>query len=61
MIVLADDDSILGSLMSDSTREMVTEKTKEVLVVVYCFENDIDLNGLLEKSKAAFEKYSNAE
>ena len=38
MIVLADDDSILGSLMSDSTRAMVTEKTKYILGVTYCFE-----------------------
>lgn len=38
MIVLADDDSILGLLMSDSTRAMVTEKTKYILGVTYCFE-----------------------
>lgn len=38
MLVLADDDSILGSLMSNSTRAMVTEKTKYILGVTYCFE-----------------------
>lgn len=38
MLVLADDDSILGSLMSDSTRAMVTKKTKYILGVTYCFE-----------------------
>ncbi len=38
MIILADDDSILGSLMSDSTRAMVTEKTKDILGTIYCFE-----------------------
>ena len=61
MLVLDDDDGIFGSSMSDSTRAMVTEKTKDILVVIYCFENDIALNELLEKSKTAFEKYSNAE
>lgn len=43
MLVLADDDGIFGSSMSDSTWAMVTEKTKNVLVVIYCFEKEIDL------------------
>lgn len=50
MLVLADDEGIFGSSMSDSTRAMVTEQTKDVLVVIYCFENDIDLLTLLEKT-----------
>lgn len=61
MLVLSDDKGIFGSSMSDSTRAMVTEETKDILVVIYCFENDIDLQELLEKSKEAFEKYAGAE
>ena len=38
MIVLADDDGIFGSSMSDSTRAMVTESAKDILTVIYCFE-----------------------
>ena len=38
MLVLADDEGIFGSSMSDSTRAMVTEKTKYILGVTYCFE-----------------------
>ena len=58
LLVLADDDGIFGSSMSDSTRAMVTTDTKDVLVVIYCFEKDIDLQKLLEKSKEAFHKFA---
>ncbi len=58
MLVLCDDEGIFGSSMSDSTRAMVTTETKDVLVVIYCFENDIDLEALLEKGKKAFEEYA---
>lgn len=43
MLVLADEEGIFGSSMSDSTRAMVKEQTKNVLLVLYCFEKDIDL------------------
>lgn len=58
MLVLADDDGIFGSSMSDSTRAMVTEKTRHILVVVYCFENSIDLSALLEDGKKAFADFA---
>lgn len=58
LLVLADDLGVFGSSMSDSTRGMVTEESKEVLVVIYCFEKDIDLDGLLEQAKTAFETYA---
>lgn len=57
LLVLTDDEGVFGSSMSDSTRAMVTEETKEVLVVIYCFENDIDLPKLLEKAEYAFRTY----
>ena len=43
LLVLADDEGIFGSSMSDSTRAMVTEQTKRVLAVIYCFEDSADL------------------
>lgn len=58
MLVLADDEGIFGSSMSDSTRAMVTEEAKDILVVIYCFEKDIDLEKLLSEGIQAFEKYA---
>lgn len=60
MLVLADEESIFGSSMSDSTRAMVTETTKNVLVVIYCFERDIDLEEILVKAEKAFVKFTDA-
>lgn len=58
MLVLADDDGIFGCSMSDSTRAMVTANTKDILVVIYCFENDIDLQALLHSAQEAFENFA---
>ena len=61
VLVLADDDEIFGSSMSDSTRAMVTENAKDILVVIYCFENNIDLDVLLSEARNAFERFAAAE
>ena len=61
MLVLADDEGIFGSSMSDSTRAMVTEQTKDVLVVIYCFENNINLSALVEKAQADFQKFADVQ
>lgn len=61
MLVLSDYDGIFGSSMSDSTRAMVTNETKDVLVVIYCFEDSIDLEALISKAKDAFLKYTDAK
>ena len=61
MLVLADDDGIFGSSMSDSTWAMVTENAKDILVVIYCFENNIDLDTLLIDARNAFERFAAAE
>ncbi len=61
MLVLADDDGIFGSSMSDGRRTMVTEQTHSVLVVMYCFEDEIDLDVLLEEGRKAFERYAGAD
>ncbi|HAY20454.1 MAG TPA: hypothetical protein DCY17_06755 [Clostridiales bacterium] len=58
LLVLADDEGIFGSSMSDSVRAMVTQDTKDILVVVYCFENDIDLPALLDDAKKAFREFA---
>lgn len=61
MLVLADEQGAFGSSMSDSTRAMVTDSTKDVLVVIYCFENNIQLETLLEEGKKVFEKFAIVE
>ncbi len=61
MLVLADDIGIFGSSMSDSTRAMVTEQTNDVLVTVYCFEDEIDLDSLLSEAEQAFADYADAQ
>lgn len=58
MLVLSDEEGIFGSSMSDSTRAMVTETTKNVLVVIYCFEKDINLEELLSKAEKAFVQFA---
>ena len=61
MLVLADDEGIFGSSMSDSTRAMVTESAKDILTVIYCFENDIDLQTLLAKGIEVFEQFASVK
>lgn len=59
--MLSDQAGIFGSSMSDSTRAMVTEATTRVLVVIYCFEDAIDLDALLNRAKDAFTTYAGAQ
>lgn len=61
MLVLADEEGIFGSSMSDSTRAMVKEQTKNVLLVLYCFEKNIDLLALLEKAQVYFQRFADAK
>lgn len=61
LLVLTDDLGAFGSSMSDSTRSMVTPETRDVLVVLHCFETDMDLPALLEETKTAFETYADAQ
>ncbi len=60
MLILADDEGLFGSSMSDSVKTMVTENTTNVFVAIYCFEDTIDLEKLLESAKKAFIKYADA-
>ena len=52
---------IFGSSMSDSTRAMVTDSAADILVVIYCFENDINLDALLSEAGNAFNRFAEAE
>ena len=61
LLVLTDELGAFGSSMSDSTRSMVTLESRDILVVLHCFENDLDLPALLEETKSAFERYANAQ
>lgn len=60
LLVLADTDGIFGCTLSDSKRAMVTEQSKDILVVIYCFEKDIDLEALLKNAKDAFRQFAGA-
>ena len=61
LLVLADEEGVFGSSMSDSTRAMVTEEAKDILVVIYCFENDIDLPKLLEYAQNQFSRFAEVQ
>ncbi len=61
LLILADDDGPFGSTMSDSTRAMVTKDTKDILVVIYCFEKDIKLSTLLEHAQSKFQKFADSQ
>jgi DNA/RNA-binding domain of Phe-tRNA-synthetase-like protein len=49
MLLLADDTGISGPSMPDSRRTMVTEQTRHVPAVIYCFETAIDLEETVRK------------
>lgn len=58
MLILSDDKGPFGSSMSDSTRAMVTGDSHNILTVIYCFEESIDLPSLLNEASDAFIKYA---
>jgi len=60
-LVLCDEEGMFGSSHSDSVRAMVTEKTKDILTVIYCFDDETDLEEMLAEAREAFEKYASAE
>ena len=60
-LVLCDEEGMFGSSHSDSVRAMVTEKTKDILTVIYCFDDETDLEETLAEAREAFEKFASAE
>lgn len=61
MLVLADQEGIFGSSLSDSIRTMVTMQSQHILSVIYCFEEELDLLSLLDKSRLLLEEYAGAK
>lgn len=61
LLVLKDEKGPFGSTMSDSTRTMVTLDSKNILVIIYCFQDDIDLDSLVKIASDLFIKYSDAK
>lgn len=60
LLILADDDGPFGSSTSDSRRAMVTEQSSDILVVLYCFEKEIQLEQALLNGKDTFERFAGA-
>ncbi|MBR4016032.1 MAG: hypothetical protein IKI88_07545 [Anaerotignum sp.] len=56
--VLFDDQGPFGNPTSDNTRAMITEDTKEILLVYYCFDGGEELDSLLAEAKALLEIYA---
>ena len=61
MLVLADQEGIFGSSLSDSIRTMVTMRSQHILSVIYCFEAELDLSSLLDTSKLLLAEYAGAK
>lgn len=59
--VLADEEGAVGSSTSDSRRAMITEDTKEVLTLIYCFSDRKELEKAMEYGKKYLEQYAGAK
>lgn len=59
--VFADDIGAYGSPTSDSTRAMITEKSKQILTVLISFNGKEGLEESLELAKKYLSQYANAE
>lgn len=58
--VLYDEIGAFGSTTSDSTRTMVTEKTKKIIFSIVSFNGNNNINKFLDESIALLEKYCDA-
>lgn len=58
---LFDDLGPFGNPTSDNTRAMITEKTKEVLLVFYAFDGDKDLLELLEEAESLLKTFAQGQ
>lgn len=56
--VLFDAEGPFGNPTSDNDRTMITDTTKDLLLVYYTFDGDGDLPALLEEAKELLEKYA---
>ena len=55
--VLADDAGPFGNPSSDSVRAMITEKTQEILLVIYSFSGRAGVMGYLEQAERFLTRY----
>lgn len=58
--VFYDEIGAFGSTTSDSTRTMITEKTKRVIFSIVSFSGKNNINKFIDESTALLEKYCNA-
>ena len=56
--VLFDEEGPFGNPTSDNDRTMITDETKDLLLVYYAFDGDADLPALLEEAKDLLKKYA---
>lgn len=59
--VLFDAEGPFGNPTSDSTRAMVTESTKHILMVFYCFDDGAEVYGMLEEAAGLLKKYADGQ
>ncbi|MBM6828059.1 hypothetical protein H9X85_00260 [Anaerotignum lactatifermentans] len=57
---LFDEEGPFGNPTSDNTRAMITQDTREILLVFYCFNGGEELETLLEQAKELLTKYAGA-
>ena len=60
LIIYRDEEGIFGSPTSDSVRTMITKETKQILIMLICFDNE-DTNPLREQIINIYQKYANAK
>lgn len=58
---LFDEKGPFGNPTSDNTRAMITDTTKEILMVYYCFDGGGELDALLAEAKDLMEKYADGK
>ncbi len=58
--VLFDDLGAFGNPTSDSMRTMVTEDTKEIIMLFYCFDGGADLEMWLQQAQTLLQQHANA-
>ena len=59
--VMFDEEGPFGNPTSDNDRTMITDATKDLLLVYYAFDGDADLQGLLDEAKELLEKYADGK
>lgn len=59
--VLVDSIGSFGSPTSDSERAMITNNAKEILMCIFCFDGDININEYLDYAKNLLTNYANAK